>query len=177
MRALRVLLVLDAAIFFWLGVAFIVFPGRMASAFGFGEVPAGVHYMIGMWGCVFATMAIGYAVAATDPIRHISWIQVGIARGALECLFGFIAVARGTVTFSQASFGIAVAALLVLLISAVPPELELRDSLRDSRLAQPIADTGLEALNTGLAWAGIDLQMLGLPTSAPASGLADYEDL
>jgi hypothetical protein len=56
-----------------------------------------------------------------------------------------------------------------LLVSALPSEFELQDSLRDSRLAQPIADTGLDALHTGLAWAGVDLQTLGIPPSAPQS--------
>jgi len=65
--------------------------------------------------------------------------------------------------------GLAIAALLVLLVSALPPELELQDSLQDSRLAQPIADTGLDALDTGLAWAGIDLQTIGIPPEAPQS--------
>ena len=69
--------------------------------------------------------------------------------------------------------GLAVAALLVLLVSSLPPELELRDSLREARLAQPIADTGLDILDTGLAWAGIDFQALGIPSSAPNSGSAD----
>jgi membrane protein required for colicin V production len=59
--------------------------------------------------------------------------------------------------------GLAIAALLVLLLSALPPELEPRDALRESRLAQPILDTGIDALETGLAWAGIDLWALGIP--------------
>jgi len=59
--------------------------------------------------------------------------------------------------------GLAVAALLVLLLSALPPELEQRDSLRGSMLAQPISDLGLDVLDTGLAWAGIDLGTLANP--------------
>jgi uncharacterized membrane protein required for colicin V production len=69
--------------------------------------------------------------------------------------------------------GLAIAALLVMLVSALPPELELRDSLRGSRLAQPIADTGRIALDSGLDWAGIDLPTLGIPTSAPTSRSVD----
>ena len=65
--------------------------------------------------------------------------------------------------------GLAVAALLVLLLDALPPELGLRDSLREARLAQPIADTGLQALDTGLGWAGIDLRALGMPIASSTS--------
>src|SRR5918998_4887646 len=66
--------------------------------------------------------------------------------------------------------GLAVAALLVLLVSALPPDLEQRDSLRGSMLAQPILDVGLDVLDTGLAWAGIDVLTLGKPSSALDSG-------
>jgi membrane protein required for colicin V production len=62
--------------------------------------------------------------------------------------------------------GLAIAALLVLFVSALPPELEPRDALRESRLAQPILVTGIDALETGLAWAGIDLWSFGIPLAA-----------
>jgi hypothetical protein len=61
--------------------------------------------------------------------------------------------------------GLAVAALLVLLVSALPQELEQRAYLRESRLAQPLLDLGLNALKTGLGWAGIDSQGLGIPSN------------
>jgi uncharacterized membrane protein required for colicin V production len=69
--------------------------------------------------------------------------------------------------------GLAVAALLVLLVSALPPELEQRVSLQGSMLARPILDFGLDVLDTGLAWAGIDLRTLGGPSGALTSGSAD----
>ena len=121
MRGLRILLVLDAAVLFWLGVAFIAAPGHIAALFGFRDLPTGVHYLIGMWGCVLATMALGYAVAASDPVRHVVWVQVGIARGTLECLFGLISVLRGVVTWQQAGFGTLVAALVALAYLALYP--------------------------------------------------------
>jgi uncharacterized membrane protein required for colicin V production len=69
--------------------------------------------------------------------------------------------------------GLAIAALLVLLVSALPPELEQRVSLQESLLARPILDSGLNVLDIGLAWAGIDLPTLGGPSSALPSGTAD----
>jgi membrane protein required for colicin V production len=65
--------------------------------------------------------------------------------------------------------GLAVAALLVLLVSALPLELQQRDYLRESRLAQPLLDLGLDAMEAGLSWAGIDSQVLGIPSNPPAS--------
>src|SRR5881396_1705076 len=111
---LRILLALDAAVLFLLGLLLILAPKQVELAFHFADLPPGVSYIIGLWGCVQATVAIGYAVAALDPIRHLVWVQVGIARGALECLLGAIYLARGIVSWQQAGFGILVAALITV---------------------------------------------------------------
>jgi len=109
---LRYLLIIDAAVLFLLGVVLIFAPVRVERAFHFQDLPPAIAYIIGLWGCVFATLAIGYAVAATDPLRHLVWVQVGIARGVLECAVGLVYLARGIVTFQQAGFGLLVAALI-----------------------------------------------------------------
>src|SRR5881397_219937 len=111
---LRNLLLLDAAVLFLLGAAFIFVPRQIETAFGFKDLPQGVSYIIGLWGCVLVTMAIGYAVAATDPIRHVVWVQVGIARGTLECILGALYLAWGVVGWQQAGSGIIVAALITI---------------------------------------------------------------
>jgi len=112
MKLLRYLLMLDSGVLFLLGIVLMVAPRQVETAFHFGDLPPAVSYMIGMWGCVFATMALGYALASTDPVRHIAWVEVGIARGALECIFGIVCLARGIVTFQQGGVGIIVAALI-----------------------------------------------------------------
>lgn len=113
-RILRVLLVLDAAVLFVLGGLLIFAPQLVERTFHFENLPAGVNYLIGVWGCALATMGIGYTIAATDPVRHVAWVQVGIARGALECVVGIVYVARGVVSFQQAGAGIIVAGLMAL---------------------------------------------------------------
>ena len=111
---LQILLAMDAAVLFLLGLLLILAPKQVELAFHFADLPPGVSYILGLWGCVLATVAIGYAVAALDPIRHLVWVQVGIARGALECLLGAIYLARGIVSWQQAGFGILVAALITV---------------------------------------------------------------
>src|SRR5438552_18682621 len=96
---LRYLLLLDAAILFLLGALLILAPNQIQLAFQFKDLPLGVNYILGLWGCVFLTMAFGYVVASTAPARHVVWVQVGIARGIAECLLGAIYLARGVVTF------------------------------------------------------------------------------
>jgi hypothetical protein len=109
---LRYLLLIDAAVLILLASLFLFAPRQVERAFGFHDLPAAVSYIIGLWGCVLGTLAIGYVAAAQNPVRHRIWIQVGIARGALECLLGFVYLARGIVSFQQAAFGIIVAACI-----------------------------------------------------------------
>ena len=111
---LRILLALDGAVLFLLGALLILAPRHVEAAFHFKDLPEGVCYIIGLWGCVLVTLAMGYAVAAMDPIRHVVWVQVGIARGALECVLGAIYLANRTVAWQQAGFGIVVAALITV---------------------------------------------------------------
>ena len=54
---LRVLLALDAAVLFLLGALLILAPRRVEFAFRFKDLPEGVSYIIGLWGCVLVTMA------------------------------------------------------------------------------------------------------------------------
>jgi len=121
LRLLRLLMLADAAILFVLGALFIGAPGKVELAFKFHDLPDAVGYLIGLWGCVFATLSIGYAVAASNPLKHRVWVQVGIARGALECLLGLVYLARGVVTFQQAGFGIIVAGLMALAYGLLYP--------------------------------------------------------
>src|SRR5689334_15385982 len=114
MLALRVLLIVDAALLFLLGLLVIFAPRQVGSAFHFPALPARVDYLLALCGCALATLAIGYVVAAQDPLRHCVWVQVGIARGALEFILGVVSVLRGVVTFQHAVPGIILPALIAV---------------------------------------------------------------
>ena len=111
---LRGLLVLDAAVLFLLGGLLIFAPAQVEQAFHFQDLPPAVAYLIGMWGCLMATMGFGYLVAATHPLRYRIWINIGIIRGVLECALGVFYLVRGTITFQQAGLGTLVTGLLAL---------------------------------------------------------------
>ena len=57
MQLLRGLLLLDAAVLFALGAALILAPRIVERVFHFANLPAGVSFLIGLWGCGLATMA------------------------------------------------------------------------------------------------------------------------
>ena len=103
---LRYLLMIDAAVLFLLGLLLIFAPAKLEVAFHFDALPPAVSYLIGLWGCVFVTLSGGYAIAATNPLQHVAWIQIAIARGVLECLLGLFYVIHGIVSWEQAAFGI-----------------------------------------------------------------------
>jgi hypothetical protein len=114
LRVTGLLLALDAAVLFLLGTLLLVIPQHVLVAFGFVDLPIGVTYIIAFWGCCLLTMAIGYWKASADPARHLVWVQVGIARGALEFGVGIVYLLRGIVTFRQAGLGIILAGLFAL---------------------------------------------------------------
>ena len=111
LRVTGILLALDAAVLFLLGTLLLVLPQHVLFAFGFVDLPPGVTYIIALWGCVLLTMAIGYWKASADPVRHLVWVQVGIARGALEFAVGVVYLLRDIVSFRQAGLGIILAGL------------------------------------------------------------------
>jgi hypothetical protein len=114
LRVTGLLLAVDAAVLFLLGTLLLVIPQHVLVAFGFVDLPIGVTYIIAFWGCCLLTMAIGYWKASADPVRHLVWVQVGIARGALEFGVGIVYLLRGIVTFRQAGLGIILAGLFAL---------------------------------------------------------------
>jgi hypothetical protein len=136
---LRLLLMVDAAILFLLGGMLIFIPGQVERAFHFENLPPAVYYLIGILGCVFATTGYGYVVAATNPLRHRAWIQIGIARGFLECALGLIYLVGGTVTLQQAGPGIAVAGLMAVAYIALYPAKKAEPGANAPAQASPAA--------------------------------------
>src|SRR5947199_7904135 len=116
---LRYLFLVDAAVLALLGALLIFAPRQIEAAFGFRDLPPAVNYLIGLWGCGLGTLAIGYIVAAGNPIRHRVWAQVGMARGGLETVLGIFYLSQKVVTFQQAGVGIVIALLMTLAYAAV----------------------------------------------------------
>ena len=122
---LRLLLILDAAALFLIGAIFIAFPARALSLFGIPSETANMHFVIGIFGTVYATMGIGYLFAAQNPMRNIAWVQVAIGRGIAESLFSIFCVVQGIATFRQAGFSMIVPALVAVGCIVLYPRPEL----------------------------------------------------
>jgi hypothetical protein len=124
LRVTGILFALDAAVLFLLGTLLLVLPRHVLFAFGFADLPLGVTYIVALFGCAVLTMAIGYWRASANPVRHLVWAQVGIARGALECAVGILYLLRGIVTFRQAGLGIILAGLFAVAYLCFYPRVE-----------------------------------------------------
>src|SRR3954468_24738862 len=111
---LRVLLTADAAVLLALGLALIFVPDTLAAVFQFKDLPDVVDYIGGFLGCAFISLGIGYVAATADPIRHVIWIWIGIARALFEIVLSVVCVLRGIVSWPQAAFGIAFASMIAL---------------------------------------------------------------
>ncbi len=117
-------MMMDAVVLTGLGVLFITVPRRIEAAFHFQNLPVGVDYMIGLWGCVFATLGLGYVMAAVAPRRNVLWVQMAIARGVLEAVFGGMCVLRQMITWEQGAFGIFTAVFIAVAYAALYPRKE-----------------------------------------------------
>ncbi len=104
--ALRTVLLLDAAVLVALGGSFLLIPGQVALAFGFGTLPPAMHHLVGLWGCALVTLGAGTFAAALNPWRHVMIIRIGIARGALEFAVGLLHLLLGVATLRQAAPGL-----------------------------------------------------------------------
>ena len=124
MRALRMLMMADGTVLVILGALFILMPRHVEVAFHFNNLPVGVDYLIGLWGCALTTLGFGYGIVAMDPRRHIVWVQIGIARGLLEVAFGGFCIARGVIHFQQGSFGMIVAGFIAIAYLVLYPRKE-----------------------------------------------------
>ena len=114
----------DGTVLLLLGALLLLFPKRVEVAFHFTNLPEGVSYLIGMWGCGLVSLGLGYAVVAGDPAGHVIWIQIGIVRAVLEAAFGGWSVQRGMVTWDQAGFGIIMAVFVAVAYLVLYPRKE-----------------------------------------------------
>ena len=116
------------------------FPPQLASGVGF--------YV------VFMLTLVITGVAARILLSPLRGLGAGSVFGWLNSLLG---MAAGAIR------GVALVFLVLVAVQAMPTELGYRPALAESRLVTPIMETGRDVLDSGLSWAGIDRDGLGLP--------------
>lgn len=111
---LRHLLLVDAALLALIGGALIGAPAEVAKVLHMQALDAQTRYIVGILGCVYLSMAPGYLNASLFPYTATPWVQIGIARGLLECALGVYFIARGYLAFQQVSLGLVVGGAVAL---------------------------------------------------------------
>jgi uncharacterized membrane protein required for colicin V production len=128
------------------------------------------------WGLTQSiAMSVGFVIAVV-----VSMAVIGLVGRILLSPLGAIASgtplgwANGVLGLLPGAVrGLAIAALIVIVLQELPPELGLRPAIAGSRLAQPLVQTGREVLVAGLAWAGIDFDATFGLSQIAAQGLAE----
>lgn len=116
------------------------FPDRLAAGAGFFIASVVAYAAIGL--AVRVLLAPLASFGAGTPLGWVNGI-LGLLPGALR--------------------GLAIASLVVIVMASLPTEFGFRPQIDTSQLAVPIAQAGMDALNAGLRWAGIDPASVGLP--------------
>lgn len=116
-------------------------PNPLAAGAGFFIASVVTYAAIGL--VIRVALSPLNAIGAGTPLGWVNGV-LGLLPGALR--------------------GLALAAFLVIALSALPAEFGLRPHIVTSQLAEPLAISGREALGAGLEWAGIDPETLGLPS-------------
>jgi len=100
-KALKVVMIIWAAIAILLGLAYIFFPTQLCEMGGETGAPAWVAYVFGLLGICYITAGAFVIVAARNPLKHIMWVQFAITVAILIVVMGAYSIMRGIVTFSQ----------------------------------------------------------------------------
>lgn len=107
-KALKIILILAAIVAFFWGTAMLVLPNRAAAWNNFPELPEGMKYFVGLLGCIYAAWGVGMLLAARDPLKHRTWIQVGIICYGLSLIGTLYYLLNKVISFGQARVGLIV---------------------------------------------------------------------
>ena len=100
-KALKVVMIIWAAIGILVGLAYILFPHQLNEMGGLEKGPDWVLYVLALLGICYTASGAFVIRAAQDPLQHIMWVQFAIALSILIVVVAAYSIGRGLVTFSQ----------------------------------------------------------------------------
>lgn len=117
-------------------------PDPLAAGFGFFVTAVVCYALLGL-----ATRIVLAPLFSFGHGSALAWVNgiLGLIPGAV----------RGAI----------LASLVILVISALPNELGVRQEFFSSRIAGPLAEAGREALYTAVQWSGVRPEEIGLPST------------
>ncbi len=117
-RALKVTLIVAAIAGFINGGMFLIAPDQTAALFNFPEFPQELRYIVSGLGGMYVAFSVGFVLAVRDPVRHRTWVQVGLVSWSLSLVTTIYYLLRGTIGWDIATvpFIIQLAFVIALLV-------------------------------------------------------------
>jgi hypothetical protein len=120
-KALRLTMILYAAVGILFGLAFIFAPRQLGTMLGHQEGPAYVAALSAEIGVCFISSCIFLIIAARDPLKHILWVKYAIVFAILMLAAGLSSLIRGYINFNQDGLGIIIHAVFTVALLAFYP--------------------------------------------------------
>jgi hypothetical protein len=132
-KALRVTMIIYAAIDILFGLMYILIPNQIENWFNVTPIVGYGNYILTLLCAQFIVAGIFIIMAARDPIRYLSWVKFAIAWGLLVAVVVAYAMIRDYVTFSQLGMSLIIHAVFAVLLLIFYP-------WRASQLAEQISE-------------------------------------
>jgi hypothetical protein len=118
---LKLAMAADGLVLALFGLGLILAPQQMYLLFNLTGMPEGANYIAGMWGALLLTVALGYMVGSSQPLRNLILVQIGIVRALIEVIISIYYVASGALTLTQAAAGLFLAVWFAIAYIALYP--------------------------------------------------------
>jgi hypothetical protein len=132
LKALKILIIIWAAIGILWGLGMLAVPQQMGAMMGYaGEGPAYVPYLLASIGVMLIVSASFIIVAVTrDLLKNILWVQFAIAGAILMVAVKAYSMLMGFVTFEQVGVGIIIDGAFFIAFLALYPYRTVRSAAR-----------------------------------------------
>ena len=120
-KALRVVLIVWAAIAILIGLVFIFFPSQLGSMMGYEKGSAYILYLLELLGVSHIAPCVFLIIAARDPLKNIMWVQLAITWAILVAVVAAYSIMRGFVTFGQEGTALIINAVFAVALLALYP--------------------------------------------------------
>ena len=120
-KALKVTMVVYAALGILVGLAYVFVPRQLGAMFGYEAGPASVAALAAALGVSFISACIFLIIAARDPLKHILWVKYAIVFAILMLAATLYSLILGHINFSQAGIDIVIHAVFAAALLAFYP--------------------------------------------------------
>jgi hypothetical protein len=120
-KALRVTMIVYAAIGILFGLAYIFVPRQLGAMFGHEAGPEYVAALAAALGVSFVSACIFLIIAARDPLKHILWVKYAIVFAILMFAVHVYSLILGYVNFKQAATDIILHPIFAIALLAFYP--------------------------------------------------------